>query len=309
MGLSVFKSGHDLPYAKPTRATPDHDLFPNYMQNKQGLWLRCTEWWPPTGSAGAVRGVVFVVCGLGEHTGRYDSVALRLTKEGYAVMAVDNQGSGGSEGVRLYVENFGDFVDDIQLFIKRTFMRYPQLMHVPRFLLGHSMGGLISTHVALRDPNYFNGVVLSGPALGSPEVPCSCVTRFLSCLASCMPRLPVKTLNASLVSHNQEVLELVRQDPYYSNAKLRARFSDQFIKAQESVPSLMSKSTFPFLIVFGEDDKLCSIDVARKFYAEALSTDKDMKTYPGAAHEVLTEVCRVQVMNDVVNFISKRTTA
>lgn len=41
--------------------------------------------------------------GLGEYSGRYDSVALRLNKEGYVAFTIDNQGAGGSEGVRLYV--------------------------------------------------------------------------------------------------------------------------------------------------------------------------------------------------------------
>ncbi|EPY33415.1 acylglycerol lipase [Angomonas deanei] len=187
-------------------------------------------------------------------------------------------------------------------------MRYPQLMHVPRFLLGHSMGGLISTHVALRDPNYFNGVVLSGAALGSPlSMPPRPVRAVLQFLSRFVPKfvLPQK-VNPNAANHNTAVTEFLVQDPHFYGGGMPVRFLVTAMDAQEDVWKKMYQSTFPFLIVFGEDDQLCSVGVARQFYEEALSSDKDMKTYPGAAHEVMTEVCRIQVMDDIVHFFEKR---
>lgn len=306
--LSWFRPGHDLPFATPSRLPPDPTLFPHYLQNAQGLWLRWAEWWP-RGDVAALKGVVFIVSGLGEHSGRYDSVALRFTDAGYACFSVDNQGAGGSEGVRLYVESFAHFVDDIQLFIHHVMIKYPELTQLPRFLLGHSMGGLIATHVAMRDPEYFNGVVLSGPAFGT-QVFNPIVESVLSFFASVMPKFPVMRLSAEEVSANKAVTELVQQDPFYSNAMMRARFGRETLLAQKWVfdhVKVGDKTTFPLLLVHGEKDTLCLPERSQKFHDEATSTDKTIKFYADARHEVLTELCRDEVMADVLSFIVKRT--
>ncbi|CBZ29168.1 putative monoglyceride lipase [Leishmania mexicana MHOM/GT/2001/U1103] len=302
--------GHRLKYATPGRAPPDPQLFPHYMQNAQNLWLHFNEWWPH-GDGGScptppIKGVIFIVPGLGEHTGRYDSVALRLNQEGYVVFSMDNQGTGGSEGERLYVERFTHFVDDVCAFILFIQTRYPALKSQPTFLMGHSMGGLIAVLVAERDASGFRGVVLSGPALGlSTPVP-----RFMRSLAGFLskwfPKVPVRKLNPKLVSYNTPVVQLVQQDPFYSNAMLRARFVDEMLNAQDRAAEAASTAKFPFLIVHGEKDELCSLEMSKCFFENALSLDKHLASYHRAGHEVLTELCRDEVMADVMKFINER---
>ncbi|KAK7201893.1 monoglyceride lipase [Novymonas esmeraldas] len=304
-------AGHGLTYARAGRAPPDPELFPRYMQNAQNLWLHFCEWWPhgDGGAAAAtpIKGVVFIVPGLGEHTGRYDSVALRLNREGYVVFSMDNQGTGGSEGLRLYVERFEHFVDDVCAFVAFVQKRYPALQQLPTFLLGHSMGGLIATRVAQRDATGFRGVVLSGPALGLPEYIPGILRSLGRFLARWFPKVPVRKLNCDLASHNPPVVELVKQDPFYCNVMLRARFADEMLAAQDRAAAAAPTSAFPFLIVHGTDDKLCSLEKSRWFYETAPSTDKHHVAYPGAAHEVLTELCRGEVMAEVMKFIKERT--
>lgn len=305
--LSWFRPGHGLPHANPSRVPPNPTLFPNYMQNTQGLWLRRTEWWPriPTG---AIKGVIFIVSGLGEHSGRYDSVALRFNEEGYVCFSVDNQGMGGSEGVRLYVDRFSDYVDDFQLFINHTRAKYPELTDLPRFLLGHSLGGLIATHIGMGDPQFFCGVIVSGPAYGTPFVG-AFLRRGAGLLSSTAPKLPAVRLDTAKGSTNAPVQELIEQDPFFSSAPLRARFGNETFAAQDYVMANANteKGAFSFLVVHGEKDVICSPEISRAFYEAASSTDKDYKLYPGAYHDVLTEVCRKQVLDDVMEFIMKRT--
>ncbi|MGI8936006.1 MAG: alpha/beta fold hydrolase, partial [Phormidesmis sp.] len=53
----------------------------------------------PSATAGSpIRGVLALIHGLGEHSGRYCNVVKALTAAGYAVFAFDNQGHGRSEG-------------------------------------------------------------------------------------------------------------------------------------------------------------------------------------------------------------------
>ena len=60
--------------------------------------LAMQDWPLPEGVA--LRGVVVLVHGLGEHAGRYDHVARRLNSWGFAVRGYDQYGHGESDGVR-----------------------------------------------------------------------------------------------------------------------------------------------------------------------------------------------------------------
>ncbi|CCW71589.1 unnamed protein product [Phytomonas sp. Hart1] len=306
MGCSVCHAGNNLPYAVPSRRPPDPSLFPYYRQNRQNLWLRFTEWWPRVPSS-EVKYVVFIISGLGEHANRYDSIAVRLNREGAACFSLDNVGSGGSEGCRLYVERFDHFVDDIEDFMAGILERYPELKGLPRVLLGHSMGGLIGFFTAVRAPaGFFDAVILSGPAFSvAMNSPGPCMRKVLNFLSKTVPKMKLTRLNAKLVSYNTPVVELVKQDPYYSNEKLRARFLAEFLDAQDRAFVEVKKviKEFPLLVIFGKDDKLCGLARAQEIFNLFPSSSKKMIIYPNSGHEVMTEVNRDIVLNDVVNFI------
>ena len=302
--ISLISASHDLPYANRSRPPPDPTLFPNYIQNKQGIWLHWTEWAPRKRDP---VGVVFIVSGLAEHAGRYDSVALMLVQAGYHCFALDHQGQGGSEGNRKYVERFSDYVDDLQLFIKRMLTQTPDLSQLPRFILGHSMGGLITVHTAHRDPSFWNGVILSGPALQpDPKIATPFLKSVASVLSEILPKMPVSSLELATISKNKAVLELAAQDPYYFKGSVPARWAYEMLCAMDEAWSSVGSSTYPFLIVHAKEDKLCSIEGSRKFFEKSPSKDKVLREYDDMYHEVLTEVQRHLVLNDVLQFINER---
>ncbi|RNF21611.1 monoglyceride lipase [Trypanosoma conorhini] len=298
-----LRASHALEFAKPSRAPPDPELFPRYFQNKQGLWLRFAEWAPPR-DVPDVRAVLFIISGVAEHTARYDAVALAFARAGYYVFCMDNQGAGGSEGKRLYVENFDDFVDDFVLFKKIVLSRYPDYATLPCCLLGHSMGGLIAAHVALRDPDAWTAVVLSGPALElDPKLTTPFMRWLVPKVSRCFPKLGVKTLDVNLISKNSQVVELAKQDPFMSSASLTARWGAEMLRAIDEFWKKVDKATFPLLIVHGGDDRLCAISGSRRFAELAPSSDKKFIAYDGLSHEVLNEVSWREVLRDVQSFV------
>src|SRR5205814_5483673 len=109
------------------------------------------------------RGVVVIVHGLGEHAGRYDTLARRLNSWGFAVRGYDQYGHGESDGVRGALPVPARLLDDLSDAIESTRMRIDS--NVPLVVLGHSMGGLVAAcHVAMRKLRV-DGLVLSSPAL------------------------------------------------------------------------------------------------------------------------------------------------
>src|SRR5215207_9213012 len=109
--------------------------------------LAVQDWPLPEGLA--IRGVVLLVHGLGEHAGRYERLARRLNRWGFAVRGYDQCGHGESSGVRGALPNDTRLIDDLTDVVDSVRMRMP--VGLPLILFGHSMGGLVAgCFVALR---------------------------------------------------------------------------------------------------------------------------------------------------------------
>lgn len=343
--LRVMNPRHSLPYATPSRIPPDARIFPNYVQNKQGIWLYTYSWWPRNLPAEQVKGVVFICQGVGEHSGRYEGFVNDLTeKEGYVVFAVDHQGQGKSEGDRKYIERFEDYVDDYFLFIQSVYERTLDRMSIdlsdkPRFILGHSMGGLITVHVVrrgrdfgvkpehlpkdekLRDalypaaasdvpnaPRYFNfsGVILSAPALQvDPKLATPLLQTLAKILGRYLPKLGLDSLPVTSICNNRQVVEVATQDPLFPAQPLRARWGAEMLQAmskvQDNVPAY---SDFPaLLMVQGLDDKLVLPIGAREFFDASVCKDKELCLLEGQGHESLNEVHCEKVRQEITGWI------
>ncbi|HAB56556.1 MAG TPA: hypothetical protein DCE75_00700 [Acidimicrobiaceae bacterium] len=129
----------------------------DYGTTRDGL-IQLRRRWRPAGDATAA---MLMVHGLGEHSGRYEHVGARFAERGFEVVMLDNRGFGASGGRRAYVDSFSQFQDDVkdQLAAIRE-------LGLPTVLLGHSLGGLISTGYCTSGRPLPDALVLSGPPLG-----------------------------------------------------------------------------------------------------------------------------------------------
>ena len=117
-----------------------------YFKGGQGANLYYQGWLPEGRSVA----VLLIVHGLAEHSGRYGNVVNHFVPRGYAVYGIDHLGHGRSDGPRAYVERFQDFLDPLKVFLGRIRDWQPE---TPIFLVGHSMGGLISAAYLLDQPD------------------------------------------------------------------------------------------------------------------------------------------------------------
>lgn len=111
------------------------------------LWARH---WPSTGATR--RGNVAIVHGVAEHSGRYQNLADHLTLAGFDIHAFDLRGHGRSEGRRVHVERWNDYLLDVDYFLAHL-MDHLSGDHsddhsmvaptTPVVLYGHSLGALI----------------------------------------------------------------------------------------------------------------------------------------------------------------------
>jgi alpha-beta hydrolase superfamily lysophospholipase len=125
-----------------------------------GTTLRTLHWEPATEPWALAE----IVHGLGEHGGRYETVAAALTGAGIDTWSYDHRGNGGSGGPRGHVEQWSILHDDLEARIDAVRATGPGL---PLVLWGHSLGGLIACGYVLsgRDRPLPDVLVLSAPAV------------------------------------------------------------------------------------------------------------------------------------------------
>lgn len=241
--------------------------------------------WTPARAKAAV----VIKHGLAEHSGRYDYVAQALNRAGYAVFAEDVRGHGQSVG--FPGDMGGDpklVVDDLVVQLVRAQRDFPKT-----FLLGHSMGTLISLPAAIDVPvGTLSGLILSGLA----TVPAAEVLERLG------KQDGGPTLPPEWVSRSPEIVQAYIDDPLVFSEVPEAALG-VLIGLGPLAADAVPKVEVPVLMLHGSADKLCDVQGAHQAYAEMIVSDKTVKVYDGLYHEVLNDPERDQVIADLVAWL------
>lgn len=269
-------------------STPDHQQL--YWQS----------WQDPDA---APRAVVALMHGYAEHSARYDHVGIALARAGYAVMAIDARGHGRSTGRRGYVVNFDDFVDDLELMVRRASQRWPDL---PLFVLGHSNGGLISLRLALRKPSHVKAFVFSSPVLGvAPDL--SPIKQKVGLLAAkIMPTLSIPSgIDAASLSQLEEVVAQHGRDPLNFPTATAGWFS-QMLSAINDLKRRAGELSHPSLMLVAGEDRIVDPKGSERFFHTMGSHDRQLEVLPGLYHEILNEEPWREVLARALFFMEAR---
>jgi acylglycerol lipase len=79
-----------------------------------------------------------------------------------------------------------------------------------------------------------------------------------------------------------------------------------FARAGERFEREFGKITLPVLILHGTEDKATRPEGSEQFFNEASSTDKTLKLYEGYYHDLLNDLGRDTVFEDIDAWISER---
>jgi acylglycerol lipase len=256
-------------------------------------------WQPET----AAQAVVVFIHGFTEHGGRYAHVARALNQQRLAVYALDLSGHGRSEGERIWVDRFDEYLDDVELYLNRVRSREPGK---PVFVLGHSLGGTIAAILVIERGLDARGLILSAPAvkLGATIFPI--LRRLASLLARLFPRLRLVHLGAGKLSRDPENVARFRADPLVFHGSIPVRTGAEILGAIERVGRGAASVRLPLLVLQGTGDAIIDPGGAADFLARAGATDKTLKLYDGLYHDLFGEPEREQVLADLVAWIACR---
>ncbi len=295
-------SGMEL-FAIPSNPVPGN-AFVGSVVTPDGVMLRYARW---RTTARRARGTVCIIQGRSECIEKYFEVIIELRRKGFAVLAFDLRGQGGSQRLlddprKGHVDDFDEYGADIE-----TVTRLVMLPHMPApyFALSHSMGAASLLLTLDKGRSAFDRAVLLAPLIGLAELPFAGLAKaaasgfdFFAFGTSYVPGGGATALVTRPFAGNKLTSDPVRYkrmadligaypklglgDPTIrwtlAMFEMFRRFSDRDFGHRIAVPSLM---------ILPGADPLCSTPVAEALAARIRACQ--MIRIPGAKHELLTE--------------------
>jgi alpha-beta hydrolase superfamily lysophospholipase len=264
-----------------------------------GTPLRGRYWTQPN-----PRGVLLITHGLGEHGGSYRRSAEKLIQSlPIDILAFDFRGSGRSEGRRGVVRSYEDFSLDLDAANRWASGERPDL---PRFLLGHSNGGLVALQTVLDRNLGLSGLIVSNPSLRvKARVPtwkrlAAEVLRWIA------PGITLRTglLNDQL-TQDREIIAEIDADPL-RHSRISPPLYFGMTAAGLDVQARGTEIRVPILMILGGSDPIIDPAVNRAFFETLVVEDKTLNVYPEMRHEPLNEVGRDVVMADLIHWLEPR---
>ncbi len=250
---------------------------------------------------GEPKAVVLVVHGYGEHCGRYQHVIKALVEAGYAAYALDHEGHGQSDGLRAYITDFNRSVTHMKEYLDRITPQHPgkQL-----FVLGHSMGALLSLAFTLRYQQQIAGLLISGAPVNADANVSPLMIQLGYMLNRIVPTLPLMPSTGNdILSTDPQVAIDFGNDPLTYKANMRVGLAVALNETAKNVREHLAELTLPLLVMHGADDKLVNPSGSQVAYERAASKDKTLKLYPGMRHEIMNEREKANVLRDIVAWL------
>lgn len=277
------------------------------------------------------RGVVQIAHGIGEHAARYDTIAQRLTEDGFVVYANDHRAHGKTAEIkRLYGhydgnDYFEDAVDDMHSLRAVMQQEYPNAKFI---LFGHSMGSLLSRKYATMYGEGIDALILSGTAsfikgLGHFGLVATKAVTAINGRVKGNETLramffdefnkkfkPNRT-KLDWISSDEEAVDRFEADPYRIENFSLGVFADIISnskKINKEIAFKMVPNKVPILIFSGDKDPVGEMGKGVKKVAENFkkhgNTDLTFHLYKGGRHEMLNELNSQEVEQDILDWLA-----
>lgn len=245
--------------------------------------------------------VLLIVHGLAEHSGRYGNLVEYFLPKGYAIYGLDHIGHGKSGGARVYVKRFVEFIKPLRTLHESIKEEHPGK---PIFIVGHSLGGLISSLYIANYQEDLAGGIISGPLTQLPEY-ITPLTIFLANLFSALlPKAGMVKIDSEGISRDPRVVQAYDNDPLVYRGKNTARLGAETISAMKYLDTLAGEITLPLLILQGSDDPVVDPKGAQILHDQVASPDKTLRVFEGLYHEVYNEPEHTMVMKVVEDWLN-----
>lgn len=271
------------------------------FSTKDGLSLLGRAWLSTTEKP---KGMVHLVHGLGEHSGRYAHVAETMNEAGYHFAGFDLRGHGLSEGKKGYTPDFDHLLDDIQVSLTETTSRFGQSL--PTFLYGHSLGANLVINYALRRNPDMAGIIATAPSLRLAFKPPKAKLLMGKLMAKIMPGFTMSSaLDINALSRDKAVVKAY-QDDVYIHDRVSAKLAMDIIESGQYALDHAQEWELPLLLMHGTGDRITSHQASQEF-ANNTSGAVDLVLWKNYYHEIHDDFGSDAVLEKMVAWLDEKT--
>lgn len=282
---------------------------------------------------GTPRAIVQIAHGIAEHIDRYEAFMRFLAENGFVAVGNDHLGHGKSiarleeQGIFAEKDGWNYVVEDMKKLRELAKEQFPNL---PYIFFGHSMGSFLTRTFLIRYPDLYDAAILSGTGQQSPALvnggylAAELMTKLKGPHASgqalndmafgsyCKrienPRTPFDWL-----SRDTETVDRYIADPLCGFVCKTSLYRDmmgglKFLTSQKNI-NKMNKAA-PIYFMSGAEDPVgdygAGVETAYKAFCRAGLKDVMIRLYPGGRHEMLNEINRGDVMQDILNWLNDK---
>ncbi len=269
----------------------------NFLISDVGKKIYLRKWYPKNKK---INNVVLIVHGLGEHSGRYEHIAEKLTSKNAAVFALDLIGHGKSEGKRGHIKSIDEYLDSIEktmILIRRKFLEIPIIIY------GHSLGGLVCLKFLIeRESKEISKAILSSPWIETKIKIPNYLLWIHKILHRIFPKLQLNN-NLNIYDLSKEKSEVIKykNDKLVHN-KISLNLFSEILNSIHDVKNRCNRINVPSLLFHGEDDKIISFN-GTKYIHDNIKNSKFI-LFKNVYHEPHNDSEKLSVIDKIIEFIN-----
>lgn len=277
-----------------------------------------------------VRGILQIAHGMAEHSLRYAEFASYLARQGFVVGINDHAGHGKSVSDKESYGYFGpggymNLVKDMHKL--RQFLQedFPQ---APYMIMGHSMGSFLTRRYLIQYGKGISAAVICGTSAGLPAPAMRAGLAFANRITAKkgpkghdvrLKNLTIGGYNRAFrparteydwLSRDETQVDLYQNDPLCGfdftvsgyRELVRMLYDVNRPGWFRAVPHI------PLLLISGDRDPVGDFGKGvKKVHRNLVKTGHDVKLllYPEARHELLNEINKLEVCEDIFSFLRK----
>jgi len=267
-----------------------------------GVERRIHVWEPD-----APRAVILAIHGGMAHGGDYVTPALYFRRHGIATVAYDLCGHQNAR--RVDIPGFHVFLDDSVRFLAWIKQTYPGL---PIYVMGHSMGALIATHLGLghfAGDADIKGFILSSPYYVNAIQVSPLLLALAGVLGALAPRMKVPLAPLTgMLTHDAAITARHHADERdgIRATEITVRFGNALTAAQQGLAARMPAWTHPLFAVVAGADRLADADAAEAMLKSIPPALLTYQRHPQNYHENFNELNRERIFADILQWMPAR---
>ena len=247
--------------------------------------------------------IFLLIHGLGGHSARWQFLSQFFLKSNISSYAIELKGFGETEHLKGHISSFKVYHNDI--------CRLHDIIHEKNadkkiFLIGESLGGLISFLTATDKPHLFDGLICISPAFKSKlKVSFADYIKilfFLICNPKRQLNMPFTSGMCTRDINYQKIMDMDKREHRLASARLLF----ETLVAQVKSGILKDKIKIPLLFLIPGEDKMVDSRVSKGIFNGISAKDKTLIEYPGMYHALSIDLDRGKVFADILNWAQKR---